>query len=91
VNKINLSFEDKVQTFVSLVVVLDTMLFLAAWGFRSAPIDIQRAARVLPLYAVLILAFAIWSEVRLWLTTYPILIPLAVSGIIEQTRTPHLQ
>lgn len=53
---------------------------LACFGFRSAPVLIRRTAMLTPLYLAVIAIGGLWWEVRLLMTLYPVVLPLALSG-----------
>lgn len=48
-------------------------------GYKRSPSFVKKTARLLPIYLALITLFAIWYEVRLIMTLYPIFIPLGLS------------
>jgi hypothetical protein len=52
---------------------------LAAWGLPRAPAFARRAACLVPLYLAALIPFALWWEVRLWTSLYPVLLPLALA------------
>lgn len=57
-------------------------LFWYAWkGWKIAPAVMRRAGLVIPIYLAFILVFGVWNEWRLYISLYPVLVPLA--GIKE--------
>lgn len=53
----------------------------AALGWFRAPAEIRRCTAILPLYAVTVLLYSQWWEVRLWLPVACIVLPLALGGV----------
>lgn len=51
----------------------------AILGFKQSPPFIKRMALLLPIYLMMLLPYALWFEVRLLMTIYPIFIPLGIS------------
>jgi len=62
---------------------LGAFWFFAALGYKYAPPFVQRTALVLPLYIVTVLVWGFWTEIRLMMPTYPVLIPLALSYLFR--------
>lgn len=63
----------------SWILLLGAFWLYAAMGISRAPAFVRRTALVLPAYALTILVWGTWVEVRLWLPMYPVILPLALS------------
>ena len=61
---------------------------MAAIGISRAPAFVRRSALVLPAYALTILVWGTWVEVRLWLPMYPVILPLALSHLFPVAGDP---
>ncbi len=48
-------------------------------GFKHSPSFLKRMTLLLPIYLLLLIPYAMWFEVRLLMTIYPILIPLGIA------------
>lgn len=79
-------FQHNIQPVFLAKTALNLMLFLGAFwllavkGWRNSPKFLRRAAWVLPAHFVLILIYAYWSEVRVLMPHYPVLIGLGLSS-----------
>lgn len=73
----------------SWILLLGAFWLYAAMGISRAPAFVRRTALVLPAYALTILVWGTWVEVRLWLPMYPVILPLAMSYLFtpETSRT----
>lgn len=69
---------------------LGALWVFAALGFRSAPALVQRLAALVPLYLATVLVWGIWSEVRLLMPLYPLLVPLGLAYVYP-ARPPSTQ
>jgi hypothetical protein len=67
------------HTVVNVGSLVGALSLLAAWGLPRAPTFACRVAWLVPLYLAALVPFALWWEVRLWWSLYPILLPLALS------------
>ncbi|MCC6905981.1 MAG: hypothetical protein IT326_09075 [Anaerolineae bacterium] len=72
----------------SRLLINNLLVFGLAWifalaGLRRAPGFLRRVAWIALPYAGLVLVFNRWWEVRLWMTLYPLVIPLALSALSE--------
>jgi hypothetical protein len=75
----NLQRNNLIAAVFAVPLVLGFGWIFAILGRRTAPMFLQRVARVVPFY---LLAFAIWGwwrEVRILTSLYPILVPLVLS------------
>ena len=73
----------------SWILRLGAFWLYAAIGISRAPAFVRRSALVLPAYALTILVWGTWVEVRLWLPMYPVILPLALSYLFtpDPSRT----
>jgi hypothetical protein len=69
----------------NIAVLLGAAWIFAALGFRRAPAFARRAALVIPAYLAVVAIWGIWWEVRLLMSIYPLVLPLALSYLFE----PH--
>lgn len=73
--------------------VTNWTLFLGAFwifallGIRSAPRSLRRLALLIPLYLVTVLIWGVWFEVRLLMTLYAVIVPLALFYIYGPVQT----
>ena len=64
---------------------------LAAVGYRRAPRFVQHAMRFSPLYIASIAVWAVWYEVRLLMTLYPVLIPCVLAAMFPPPESPPVE
>lgn len=58
---------------------------LVVWrGYRASPLSLRRALLVLPLFLVPFALYAVWVEVRIWMTMFPVLWPLAAVALDQE-------
>jgi hypothetical protein len=57
--------------------------FFALLGFKKSPAAVRRAAGIIVPYLGLMLVFTRWWEVRLWMTLYPVLIPMMLAYLFS--------
>lgn len=72
------------KTGVHWLAFIGPVAILAVCGMRAAPGVFRRLVWLLPFYLVTILAWGIWSEVRLLLPLYVVLLPPALFFIAAQ-------
>ncbi len=73
----------------SWLLMLGALWLYAVMGISRAPAFVRRSALVLPAYALTILMWGAWVEVRLWLPMYPVILPLALSYLFPPSTSPH--
>jgi hypothetical protein len=61
---------------------------LAILGFGRAPRFVKRTTALLAVYLPAYLIFGYWYEVRLLMPLYPVLLPLALSGLYQPHDDP---
>ena len=84
----NLTPEGLRRTLVNVSCGLVPLLVMAVWGWRRAAQFPQRVAWLVPAYLAVLLPFAVWWEVRLWMSLYPVLLPLVLAAISPSVAAP---
>lgn len=79
--QMNTTVEDLRRTGVNVGLGVGVLSLLAAYGLPQASAFVRRTAWLVPLYLAALIPFALWWEVRLWMTLYPMLLPLALAGL----------
>ena len=74
---------------VQAAVLLLGPLPLLTFAARRATTPLRRAAWIVPLHLALVFAFGVWHEGRLWMSLYPILIPLAWQALFPPGPEPE--
>jgi hypothetical protein len=69
----------------NILLFLGGFWVFAIFGFKRAPVFVQRSARVVPAYLAAVSVWGLWWEVRLLMPLYSIVLPLALSWLFE----PH--
>jgi hypothetical protein len=83
--QINSSREGAFAAIVNITLFLGGAgWLLAGVGYRRAPRFVQHAMRFSPLYVASIAVWAVWYEVRLLMTLYPVLIPCVLAAMFPR-------
>jgi len=73
-------------TALNLPLFLGPVPIFAALGYRGADRFLQRASWIVPLYVLTVYTFAYWLEVRLLMSMYALVIPLAWHWLMSFDR-----
>jgi hypothetical protein len=76
------------KTAVNIVLFQGAFWFFAVLGFKTAPQFIRRTAWIIPPYLALLLIWSYWVEVRLLMSLYAVLIPMALAFFAERKDQP---
>lgn len=76
----NLKPANLMLTLRQWVLFLGVFWIFIGLGYRKSPSFVRRMSGLLLLYLVFLLPYALWFEVRLLMTVYPVLIPLGLAG-----------
>jgi len=68
---------------VNVSLFLGPLWIAALFGLRRAPAPARRAAWLMPPYLVAVATWGYWSDVRLLLGLYPLLVPLVLAAVFE--------
>ncbi len=85
----NLSLTGIANLLVNVPFFLGFFWVFAIYGIKQAPPFIRKAAWIVPLYLVPLIFYAVWSEIRLLMPLYPVLIALALSHLFGKEEKPQ--
>ena len=77
----NLRHNDLIKTAIRVPLFLGAGWWLAARGVAHAPPMLRRVMLIVPFYTALVVVWGVWYEVRLLMTLYPVLVPIALSWV----------
>lgn len=75
------------HAFVKGSLFLGGLWVFALLGFRYAPRFIKRVALIVPFYLITVIIWGRWTEVRLLMPLYPVLVPLGLSFLYLEKKT----
>jgi hypothetical protein len=82
----NVTKGNLLRTLGNVSLFLGGFWIFAIFGFRDAPIFIQRLSLIVPLYLITVAIWGVWYEVRLLMPLYPILLPSGLCFLYPQER-----
>jgi hypothetical protein len=78
----NLVPRNLLRTALLTTLTLGLPIVLLTWGgYKASPACLRRPLLVVPLFLVPFALYAVWWEVRLWMTMFPVLWPLAAVAL----------
>jgi hypothetical protein len=66
---------------VNVLLLLGGAWVLAVFGYSRSPVFLRRVAMVVPVYAAVVGVCGFWWDVRLLLSLYPLVVPLALAFV----------
>jgi hypothetical protein len=84
---INLEPRNLVLAAINFAICCGPLVVLAAFGWSRASRDIRCLLFPVPFYAAALIVWAVWAEVRVWTSMFPLVLPCALAGLFRSQRT----